>query len=99
MDRGGLSELGNSVRSIDIKLLTEIGPVVSTSLTYMSFMQMYQVDSSQLRTVDWTIDGKGKSLVKLEHWVLDQNLAMSVSALCHVLCALQPMKNSLVRPE
>lgn len=55
-------------------------------------MQIYQVDSSQLRTVDWTIDGKGKSLVKLEHWVLDQNLAMSVSALCHVLCALQPIK-------
>lgn len=27
MDRGDLSELGNSVRSIDIKLLTEIGPV------------------------------------------------------------------------
>lgn len=27
MDRGGLSELGNGVRSIDIKLLTEIGPV------------------------------------------------------------------------
>lgn len=61
----------------------------------MSVMQIYQVDSSQLRTVDWTIDGKGKSLVKLEHWVLDQNLAMSVSALCHGLCGLQPMKNSL----
>lgn len=30
----------------------------------MSVMQIYQVDSSQLRTVDWTIDGKGKSLVK-----------------------------------
>lgn len=27
MDRGDLSELGNGVRSIDIKLLTEIGPV------------------------------------------------------------------------
>lgn len=52
-------------------------------------MQIYQVDSSQLRTVDWTIDGKGKSLVKLEHWVLDQNLAINVSK-CFMSCIMCP---------
>lgn len=98
MDRGDLSELGNGVRSIDIKLLTEIGPVKHQFNIHVSYANISGRFQS-IRTVDWTIDGKGKSLVKLEHWVLDQNLAMSVSALCHVLCALQPMKNSLVRPE
>lgn len=98
MDRGGLSELGNSVRSIDIKLLTEIGPVkhqYNIHVIYANVSGRFQSITNCRLDHRW----QGENLMKLEHWVLDQNLAMSVSALCHVLCALQPMKNSLVRPE